>query len=186
VRRDDWLLQQLPVGMSEHDFLRRFLMIFQSISDSVLEQIDVLEHAFDPTVAPDRMVREMGRWLGVDWIDSSLPDEVQRRVVLDYSEVLPWRGTARGLAALLRIMSGVEEVRVDDSGGVYAEGEAPRQAPHVDLEMADAGWADPDDIVRIVRSELPAVVTFRLVVDGRQVWPESGSGPGQLEREEVH
>lgn len=185
MRRDDWLVQQLPVGMSEHDFLRRFLTIFQSVSDSVLEQVDVLDRSFDPTVAPDRMVREMGRWVGVDWVDSSLPDEVQRRIVLEYSKLLPWRGTARGLQALLRLISGTDGVRVEDSGGIYPEGESPRTAPHVHLEMDDAGWAHPDDIVRIVRSELPATVTFDLVVAGRQVWPDTGGGGGPREREEV-
>ena len=32
MRRDDWLLQQLPVAMVEDDFLARFLRIFQVVA----------------------------------------------------------------------------------------------------------------------------------------------------------
>jgi hypothetical protein len=52
MRRDDWLLHQLPVGMTEDDFLVRFVTIFQRVADTVVDQVDGVEHAFDPTVAP--------------------------------------------------------------------------------------------------------------------------------------
>jgi phage tail-like protein len=185
MRRDDWLLQQLPVGMSEQQFLRRFLQIFQHISDTVLHQIDQLDHVFDPTVAPDAMVRAMGEWIGVDWVDSSLDHEVQRRAIIEYARILPWRGTARGLRSLLELI-GDGEVVVEDSGGVHAEGEAPNDPPHVRLAMEPSAWANHDDIVRIVRSELPATVTFELRVGTEQVWPpDPSSGGDQRETQEV-
>ena len=81
MRRHDWLVQQLPVGMVDDDFLVRFLSIFQTIADTVLHQVDTLPHMFDPAVAPDSMVRLMGRWIGLDWIDPSLDDELQRRIL---------------------------------------------------------------------------------------------------------
>lgn len=161
MRRDDWLLHQLPVAMVEDDFLARFLRIFQTVSDTVLHQIDSLPHLFDPTVAPDNMVRLMGAWLGVDFIDSFLPDEVQRQIVREYSSLVQWRGTGRGLKQLLELISG-QEATVEDSGGVYLEGEAPSAPPHVTLTVTSTGWATEADLVRIVRSELPASVTFEL------------------------
>ena len=36
MRRPDWLIHQLPVGMAEDEFLVRFLSIFQDISNTVL------------------------------------------------------------------------------------------------------------------------------------------------------
>ena len=94
-RRHDWLLQQLPVAMVEDDFLGRFLMIFQTIADTELHQIDTLQHLFDPAVAPDAMVRTMATWVGIDWVDSSLPDLLQRDLVRGYSSIVRWRGTRR-------------------------------------------------------------------------------------------
>ena len=82
MRRDDWLTHQLPVGMIEDDFMLRFVTIFQRMADTVVHQVDALPHAFDPTVAPLPMVRAMAGWLGVDWVDSSLDDRVQRQIVL--------------------------------------------------------------------------------------------------------
>jgi phage tail-like protein len=187
MRRDDWLVHQLPVGMTEDDFLRRFLSIFQSLGDTVLEQIDVIDRQFDPTDAPATMVREMGRWIGLEWLDSSHSDEIQRQAVLEYAQLLRWRGTRRGMEALLRFMSGGGDVLIDDTGGIYAEGEAPREAPHVRMAMSDSILAETDDVVRIIRSELPASVTFQLAIGGEVVWPPSDQGGGhERETEEVH
>ena len=177
-RRDDWLLHQLPVGMVEDDFLARFLRIFQRVADTELHQIDTLGHMFDPAVAPDPMVRLMGAWIGVDWIDPSLPDHLQRRIVQEYAELLQWRGTRRGMEQLLGLITD-GPVEVVDSGGVYHEGEAPTSYPHVVLRAASSGWATEADLLRIVRAELPASVTFELYVGSRRIWPrepERGDG----------
>lgn len=186
MRRDDWLIHQLPVGMVEDDFLVRFLSIFQTVADGVLHEIDNLPHMFDPAVAPDAMVRLMGRWLAVNWVDSSLPDATQRDIVRRYSQLLQWRGTRKGMQLLLELISGQPAV-VRDSGGVYLEDESPGYAPHVRLEVAATGWASEQDLLDIVRSELPASLTFELVIAGRTVWPpvDDGSGGAPAELQEV-
>lgn len=174
MRRSDWLLQQLPVSMVEDDFLGRFLMIFQSIADTELHQIDTLKHMFDPAVAPDAMVRLMGQWIGVDWIDPSLPDELQRDMVRGYSALVRWRGTRQGLKMLLELVTN-GPATVIDNGGVYPEGEAPVTDPHVVLRIESTGWATERDVLRIVRAELPASVTFELFVGDRRLWPTDAS-----------
>ena len=170
MRRDDWLLHQLPVGMAEDDFLFRFVTIFQRVADTVTHQIDTLPHMFDPTVAPEPMVQAMASWLGIDWLDSSLDGRQQREIVLRYAELIQWRGTKRGLQQLLSLLSG-GPATVKDSGGVFAEGEAPAAPPHVRLDIESAGWNSVPDLVRIVRDELPATVTFDLWIAGERVWP---------------
>lgn len=174
MRRDDWLVQQLPVAMTEDDFLVRYLTIMQRISNSVMEQVDGLEHRFDPAVAPDSMVRTMGSWLGVDWIDSSLDPRLQREIVRTYAELIQWRGTTFGLRRLLEVLTG-GEVEVRDTGGVFAEGEAPGGPAHVRLDLADLGWMHRDDVLRVVRDELPATVTFDLWVGEERIWPDDGA-----------
>jgi hypothetical protein len=130
------------------------------------------------------MVRFMGRWLACNWVDSSLPDATQRDIVRRYSQLLQWRGTRRGLQELLELISGQPAV-VTDSGGVYLEGESEGAAAHVRLEVASVGWANDEDLIDIVKSELPASLTFELVVAGRRVWPPvddgSGGAPAQLQ-----
>lgn len=186
MRGDDWLIRQLPVGMAEQHFLRRFLKIFQDVSDTVLTQVDVLDRVFDPAVAPDEMVRQMGRWIGLDWIDSSFEDETQRRAVMSYAGILPWRGTAKGLRDLLKLITDSDDVTVTDiGGGIFKRDGANDLPPHIRITMPASTWITDQDIVRIVRSEVPASVTFELEIDGRVVWPVSGGSAGELVNEEV-
>ena len=187
MRRDDWLLHQLPVGMAEDDFLYRFVSIFQRVGDTVTHQIDTLPHMYDATVAPPAMVQTMAQWLGVDWLDSSLDERRQREIVLRYAELIQWRGTKHGLKLLLGLLS-EGSVSVRDSGGVFAEGESPAAAPHVRLGVESVVDNTVDDLIRIVRDELPASVTFDLWVAGERVWPTEDTAAtrsGQLPRPTV-
>jgi phage tail-like protein len=166
MRRDDWLLAQLPIGMTEDDFLARFVSIFQHIGSSLLHHADTLGHLSDVAVAPDPMVRAVGSWLGLDWVDPSLPDRLQRLLVAEYARSMVWRGTKVGLQRVLQSVTGAP-VTIVDSGGVYAEGEAPDNAPHVVIHLSASQWATDADLHRIVRGELPATVTYELHIAGR-------------------
>lgn len=162
--------------MAEDELLSRFLSIFQDVADTVVHQIDALPHVFDVTVAPLPMVRTLGSWVGLDWIDPSLPDDLQRRIVGEYFSLLRWRGTRRGMQQLLELVSG-EPATVLETGGIYGEGEAPADIGHVVLRVETTGWATDADLLRIVRSELPASVTFELFVGERRLWPVTPSEP---------
>jgi phage tail-like protein len=180
MRRDDWLIHQLPMGMVEDDFLVRFLSIFQDVADTVVSQIDSLPHMFDATVAPPTMVRTLGRWIGLDWVDPSLPDALQRRIVREYFSLLRWRGTKRGMRQLLELIT-EQPASVEETGGIFQEGESPPDMGHVVLHVRSTGWATEADLLRIVRSELPASVTFELYVVDRRIWPPEPSDGGTAE-----
>lgn len=165
--------------MLDDPFLVRFMGVFQDLADTVHEQVNALPHAFDPTVAPEPMVRLMGSWMGLA-IDSSLSTQLQRRLVLEYSQVLPWRGTCHGLERLLRAVTGTkkeETVTVEDSGRVYlrpahdAPPAPPVAEPHVRVVVPTSGEFSDLDLARFVQAELPASMSFELVIGGRQVWP---------------
>ncbi len=174
TRRSDWLLNQLPMGMLEDDFFTRFVAIFQDVATTMLEGVDNLDNIVDVTVAPEPVVRWLGSWLGVASIDSSLPHELQRRIVRESAKILAWRGTRRGLEGFLGLVSG-GPVSVEESGGVFPEGEAPRLPPHVRMQVESTGWVAEEDFVALVADELPAHVTFELFVGERQLWPPAGA-----------
>src|SRR5580765_1273915 len=119
MRRDDWLLGQLPMGMLEDDFFARFVGIFQHVATTFVDDVD---NIVDVTVAPEAVVRWLGAWLGIDSIDSSLPHELQRRIVTETGRFLAWRGTRRGLQAFLELVSG-GPVEIAETGGVFPEGD---------------------------------------------------------------
>lgn len=171
--RRRWLVDQLPVGMLEDQFFVRFVSIFQELADTYVDAIDSVPASVDLAVAPPPFVRWLGGWIGLDAVDPGLPVAAQRAWVRSYGEVLAWRGTRRGLEALLRLLSG-GPASVQEGGGAYAEGEAPAQSPAwVRLEVASTGLLPEKDFVRLVLDEVPAHVTVELLVDGRRVLPSS-------------
>lgn len=163
TRRPGWLVAQLPVSMAEDPFLARFVRIIETVADTVVDQVDGMEHLFDVSVAPDEMVRAMGAWCGLDWVDPSLPDASQRAMVRIYSHNLMWRGTNRGLRELLEVLTD-GPVTIHDSGGVFVEGAAPRRPAHIVVQCASTGFATRRDLERVIRAEIPATTTFDLVI----------------------
>lgn len=178
-RRSDWLLAQLPMGMLDDDLFVRFVSIFQEVATSLLEDADNIPNVVDPTVAPVPALSWLASWLGVTWIEPSLPDELQRRLVRECGKALAWRGTRRGLEVLLEAVTG-GEVLVEESGGVRRGTEPPTRAPDPSVRVAvrSTGWMSDDDFVELVTDEVPANVRCEIVVDGREIWPRPDGADG--------
>ncbi len=70
-----------------------------------------------------------------------------------------------------------ERVEVIDSGAVVIDGGAPPAPPHVRIRVESTGWMDEDDLVALVRRELPVSVTFELWLGDRALWPEPEPAP---------
>ena len=165
ARSPHWMLDQLPLGMVEDDFFVRFVGIFQELGASLLDDADNIDHILDVTVAPPVMVRWLASWIGSGAIDSSLPDELQRRVVASAAETLTWRGTRRGLARYLELASG-GSVTVEDGGGVWVDGDAPSDTAWVAMSVESTGWMPEADFINLVRDEVPAHVRAELWIAG--------------------
>jgi phage tail-like protein len=174
ARSPHWMLNQLPVGMLDSDFFVRFVSIFQELGDTLLEDADNIDNIVDLTIAPLPVVRWLGSWIGIDGIDASLPDELQRRIVASTAQTLAWRGTAAGLRRFLELISG-EPAEVVDGGGVWRAGDAPTDTAWVRMTVASTGWLPEADFVALVRDEVPAHVRAELIVGGRRVWSSVGS-----------
>lgn len=170
-RSPHWLLEQLPTWMRDDEFLARFVSLFEVIATTQLEHIDQLEHVFDRTVAPPAMARALGRCVGVDVLDPTLPEALQREVLLEMQALARWQGTRRRLARVLEVVT-TAPVEIVDSGGVYVSGDAPIAAPHVHITVESTGWMDEDDLLGLVRRELPASVTFELWLGDRCLSPQ--------------
>ena len=170
VRRSDWLVGQLPVGMIDDGFFLRFVRLFQDLATGLLEGVDNIPNSVDVTVAPPSMVRWLGSWIGIDNIDSSLPVDLQRRIVEESAQILAWRGTRRGLVQWLELMT-EGKVEVADSGGVYPAGEVGIRAAQVWIRVESTGWVPENDFVALLRDEIPANVAFEVHVRDRRLWP---------------
>jgi phage tail-like protein len=174
-RNPQWLLSQLPVGMLDADFFVRFVSIFQEVGSTLLDDADNVDNLVDVAVAPEAMVRWLGSWIGVDTIDESLDEGVQRRIVAGAALSLTWRGTVAGLTRFLELTSG-GPVEVVDGGGVWRDGEAPADTAWVRMTVASTGWMGEDEYVDLVRDEIPAHVRAELYVGDRRIWPADEEG----------
>jgi hypothetical protein len=173
-RRADWLAQQLPVGMlgsgRPDEFIMRFVRIFQEVAETMLLQVDNMPHLFDVAVAPPVMVREMGKWFGLGWVDESMPDALQRKLVRGYvggvsvaeppspssdGTVEPPSpssdGTVKGGVLNRGTKAGIEGILKLVCDGHNAT-EATTDDPSADITVVDNGWigeiTDLDDGIR--------------------------------------
>jgi phage tail-like protein len=173
-----WLVQQLPAHLLDDPFFRRFVAIFGELADGLRDHADGLEHVVDVDVAPEALVRYVGRWIGVESIDPSLPVERQREVVRGAGRWLAWRGTRAGVAGFLELVTG-GPATVTDDGGVFRRGEAPWGPAPVRVEVEDTGRVTDEHLLVLLRNELPADVEFELRVGPRVAWPP-GAPPPEL------
>jgi phage tail-like protein len=167
-RRPDWLIGQLPVGMLQSDFFVRFVSIFQELGGSLMDDADLIDHVADSTVTPVPMLGHLASWIGVDTIDASLPEQLQRLILSSSAKALAHRGTRRGLTGYLEMLSGAD-AHVEEGGGVWAEGEAPGDVAWVRMTVAATGHLSEDEFVAIVRDEIPAHVRAELWVGDRRI-----------------
>lgn len=176
-RSPTWMLDQLPVQLVHQDFVRRFVSIFQELGSSLLEDADNIEHTVDATVAPAPMLPYLASWIGVETIDDSQPESLQRRIVSGAAKTLTWRGTARGLRSFLELIS-EGPADVEEGGGIWRADEAPADTAWVVLRVRSTGLLDLDDFIDVVRDEVPAHVRAELYVGGERVWTSEEEWPG--------
>jgi len=170
VRRDNWLINQLPMGMTDDEFFVRFVSIFQEVATTLLEDADLIDFIVDPAVTPTPLLSWLASWLGVSWIDSSLPEDVQRRLVFRLSDAFGWRGTRRGLEIILEAVTGAPVV-VEETGRLRRHSDEGCASPFVRIQVESTGWLDDGDFVELVRDELPVAVAFQIEAGGRRIWP---------------
>lgn len=173
-----WLAGNLPVVMAEDPFLARFVAIFEEIATSVRYGADTCVAASDVTVASPAMLRFLGGWIGAPEVHGSLPLDVQRRIVRAAGSVLRRRGTVSALITLLEAVTG-EPVDVDDPGGVFHDGCAPRpdtaggDVGVVVVRTASTGHLRPEELVALVRAEVPAHLRIAVIAGGIVLCPRT-------------
>ncbi|NED93731.1 phage tail protein [Phytoactinopolyspora alkaliphila] len=173
MRSPQWLLAQLPIGMLDDEFFVRFTSIFQHGAESLAAGADNVAHITDVTVAPDVMVRWLASWIGVDVLDSSVPDRAARDVVRASAATLSLRGTVRGLTRTLEMLS-AGPAEVVDGGGVWRDGESPAEPGWVRMTVQSTGWLSEADFAGIVADEVPAHVRGELWLGERMIWSSDG------------
>jgi phage tail-like protein len=125
---------RLPAMYLDDSFVQRMTGALDEVLAPVFSSMDNLDTYFDPALAPEDFVRWLGSWVGLV-LDESLPAERQRAVLAQAVDLYRVRGTAAGLTAYLRLLTGAD-VHVEESGGTsYSQGAYPDQPGEAGFSM---------------------------------------------------
>ncbi len=160
---------KLPVLYQEDDFARRFTGGLDEVLAPLLCTLDNLETYFEPELAPVDFVEWLSSWVGVV-LDETWGLKRQRALVSQAVELFRWRGTRRGLAALVAIYTG-GEVEVTDSGGAYwspvPNSDLPGTAGYrlkIRVVPPEGATIDLERLDRVVAAAKPAHVIHEIEV----------------------
>ncbi|MEE1927541.1 phage tail protein [Streptomyces sp. TRM 70351] len=165
--------ERLPGPFAEDAFAQRFVSAFDAVLAPALAVLDCLDAYWDPELAPDDFLAWLAGWVAAGaGADPGRPLPARRRAVARATELHRMRGTARGLADLVRESFGVA-AEVTDSGGA-----AWSAAPGGELPGTAEPWVrvrvrtdDPDALPRhrlelLVEANRPAHVPCTVDVVG--------------------
>ena len=159
----------LPALFHEDEFAQRFTTAFDDVLAPIFSTLDNLDAYLDPAVAPLDFVELLASWVGVE-LDETWPEARRRELVSQAVELYRWRGTVRGLAALVTIYAGVEP-EIEESGGTAWSptpgGEMPGSAEPrlvVKVRVPKGALVDAGRLEAIVAAAKPAHVPHQVEV----------------------
>lgn len=125
--------------------------------------LDSLEAYFDPAVAPVDFVLMLAEWVGLP-VDDNWRDDQMRRLVADAVDMYRWRGTRRGVIALVEAYTGITPDVVETGGTIWraAQGAPAPGSPSPGVRVrvrlpADAN-EDLSRLTRLIAESVPAHV----------------------------
>lgn len=163
-RQTGWLVRRLPVGMQDDRVMVGLLSILEEVAESVQQHADQIPHLADPSVTPEALLSWLGRF--VDAPDTeNLPVEDRRDLLADAGSLILRKGTKEHVRTLVApYVTGALEV--DDDGGIYREGQAPRNEGRVTVRTGGITHGTPSDLLKLVRSITPTHCLVSLEVGG--------------------
>lgn len=160
----------LPALLQEDPFLQRFTAGLDEVLTPFFATLDGLAAYVDPALAPEDFLGWLAGWVGLE-LDPQWPVEVRRELLRSAAAVQDARGTAKGLADEVALLTGAA-VQVLDPGGVVCSATTGAALPPGGLPGTDGAVVvrvhdappellDPDGeararLVRAVRAAVPA------------------------------
>jgi phage tail-like protein len=160
---------QLPAALQEDEFCLRMMSAFDEVIAPVYWTLDCWDSYMDPALAPEDFVEWLAAWVGVD-IDETWSLERRRQLIQDAVVLYRVRGTRDGLAAHVRLYSGISPEIVDSGGAVWSQTAgspmpgSPQPQLTVRVRVDDPAAVKQSTLSRIVASSRPAHVPFRVEI----------------------
>jgi len=169
-------LQYLPVIYRQDPFIRRLLLIFESVMVPLERVVATLPLYTEPEMAPADFLPWLSQWVALS-LDTGWPVERQRALIADAVEIYRWRGTRRGLKRHIAAYTGIEPIVQEAQGGFVLGPESglgwttqlvtPPRNPLlfiVTVPVHDPRRVSPEVLRAIVEEDKPAHAVYRLRV----------------------
>ncbi len=152
---------RLPGLYADDDFIQRFVSAFDALLAPIFATLDCLPAYFDPQLAPEDFLDWLADWVGLV-VDESWTIERRREVVSHAVELHGARGTRRGLAKHVRLVTG-GQVEITESGAT-AWSQRPqtplpgsdRPALHIRVRVPDPSTVDVRRLDALIAETKPA------------------------------
>lgn len=162
------LIESLPGLYQDHDFIGRFVSAFDDVLAPVFTVLDGgFEAHLDPWLVPEDFLDWLGSWLGL-LLEEGWDSDRQRDLIANAVELYRWRGTVRGLADAVALLTG-EVPEILESGGVAWSPTPGAAIPGTSPAQIVVRVADPRDgsdlagrVERIVMAAKPAHLYHRI------------------------
>jgi phage tail-like protein len=105
----------LPAVYQEHEFVQRLTAALDEVLAPVLLTLDSFAAYLDPHTAPQDFLDWLAGWVALSLDDTWTPSQL-RALVAEAVELHRWRGTRKGLAKHVELLTGAT-VEVVDNGG---------------------------------------------------------------------
>lgn len=159
----------LPALYQEDQFAQRWMSALDEVLAPIFSSIDNFPAYLDPMLAPPDFLDWLATWMGLV-ADETWPVERRRAFVASASELYRMRGTARGLAAHVRIFTG-GEVEIVEHGGIAWSATAGGPLPGssgfdivVRVQPDDASSVDAAKLDALIAAAKPAHLAHRVEV----------------------
>lgn len=164
------LADRLPAVYLEDGFTQRFLVALDEVLAPVFTTLDGFAGYLDPRLAPEDFLEWLAHWVALD-VGEGWAVPQRRALVARAVELHRWRGTRRGLAEHVALLTG-GQVEVRDSGGCTSTdrpGLAVAENPprvHVRVRVPRPDQVDRTRLVAAIADAVPAHVAVELEVVG--------------------
>jgi phage tail-like protein len=164
---------RLPAIYLDDGFTLRFTSALDEVLAPVIAVLDGFADYLDPSLAPEDFLDWLTRWVALE-VDEHWTPEQRRELVRNAVELHRWRGTSRGLAAQVRLLTG-GEVEVVDSGACEASNLPGRGLPGSDparvqvrVRVPDPATVDQRGLTAAVAEIVPVHVAVTVEVLGEK------------------
>jgi len=163
------LVAALPALYQEDDFTGRFTSAFDAALAPVFLALDNFPAYLDPALTPDDFLDWLAGWVGL-LLDETWPMERRRAFIAVAGSLYRRRGTAGGLAALVRLFTS-GDVQIAESGGAAwsptSGGALPGSPDYgvlVRVRVPRGASVDPVKLDALVAAAKPAHVLHRVEI----------------------